>query len=260
MSHPTKPTDIGMNRTGIAISPIDAQKTIDGAIEGTPNAHSDISKIDEVRVSYSRESPPVGTMPLPASLKGAAQAVIDKFLGEKTAVLLDKMGERLAFERGGTRLYEALLCKFEAADVHEGGPTREEIETIRDEELAHVALLARSMEALGADPTAVTPCADVVGVASKGIFQVLNDPHTTLTQCLDAMLTAELTDNEGWQMLADLADDMGHNEMANEFRVALEEEQKHLEWVRSWVTAAVRGQAGITPTPEISEEAKHPTP
>src|SRR5690606_32315938 len=138
-------------------------------------------------------------------------------------LLLDKIGERIAFERGGTRLYDALLVKAQAAlaagaelptaaealaangeDVAslQGAPTESALQTlerIRNEELEHFHLLCEAMKQLGGDPTAMTPCADAVATASAGLMQVVTDPRTTLAQSLNAMLTAELTDNAGWE-------------------------------------------------------------
>ena len=73
--------------------------------------------------------------------------------------------------------------------------------------------LANVKYTMGADPTAETPSADVIGVASQGLLQVITDPRTTLSQSLEAMLTAELTDNDGWETLAALADDLGQTEL-----------------------------------------------
>jgi len=69
--------------------------------------------------------------------------------------------------------------------------------------------------------------------------QVLTDPRTTLDQCLNAILVAELADNDGWMLLASLADAMGHEEMAETFREALADEAMHLANVRQWVAASV---------------------
>jgi rubrerythrin len=166
--------------------------------------------------------------------------------GNKPTVFLDLLGERLAFERTGTRLYEALLVKLEAADTHPGGPRREDLERIRDEEMEHFALLKRTIESLGADPTAMTPSADVIAVASHGLVEAVSDPRVTLNESLKAILTAELVDNDSWLLLADVAERLGHDEMAGEFRRALAEEEDHLARVRSWLSIAVEGQAGIT--------------
>jgi hypothetical protein len=53
------------------------------------------------------------------------------------------------------------------------------------------------------------------------------------------LLIAELADNEGWDLLANLAEAMGHDDMAQSFRDALEVEETHLDDVRRWVAAIV---------------------
>lgn len=243
------PTDIGSNRTGIKASPIDSKRTIEGAKTTTPFSATDSDVLAAERRSWADESDPVGTMPPPASLGGAVKTGVELLRGHKPNVFLDKLGERAAYERTGTRLWEALMVKIEAADVHEGGPTIEDAEQIRADEVRHFALVRDAIASLGGDPTAMTPCADVSGVMGMGLVQVLTDPRTTLTQCLDAMLVAELTDTEAWLHLADLADALGHDELAERFRVAFHEEEQHLVRVRAWITAALHGQAGVPASP-----------
>ncbi len=244
-----KPTDIGTNRTGIAASPIDGRRTEEGAQIGA-GMPLDGSVLEAERVRFSREAFPLGTVPPPGTLKGVVKATIEAVKGHKATVFLDKLGERIAFERTGSRLYDALLAKLDAADVHEGGPTRAELEQIRDEERQHFAWLRDAMIKLGGDPTAMTPCADVAAVASLGWVQVVTDPRTTLTQALDVILVAELADNDGWSMLIELADGLGQDELARRFRIALDEENEHVAKVRSWLATALAGQAGVAPTPE----------
>ncbi|HVV50955.1 MAG TPA: ferritin-like domain-containing protein [Polyangia bacterium] len=255
MSDPTKPTESGMNRTGVATSPIDGPATVEGAKAGTPSPVLEPSGLVAARVSCAEQAAPLGTMPIPTSFKSLAEAAAQMLRGKKPMVFLDLLGERLAFERTGVRLYEGLLVKLEAADPHPGGPSREDLERIRDEELEHFALLKETMTALGADPTAVTPSADVIAVASSGLCHVIGDPRTTLTETLKAILTAELADNDGWLTLADLADRLGHTETSNAFRRALAEEEDHLARVRSWLAAAVEGEAGLEPAPQPGEPA-----
>jgi rubrerythrin len=248
MGHGTKPTEMGMNRTGIATSPVDVKAMIDGANAGAPIA-SDGQAVEQEQLSWAREAGPVGTMPPPASLKNVAKAAVELMKGKKATVLLDLMGERLAFERTGTRLYECLLVKLEAAGAHPEGPTRAELERIRGEELKHVAMLKEAIEQLGADPTVITPSADVAGVAAQGWVQALGDPRVTLTEALRVILAAELVDNESWLALADLAGRLGQNDLAGKFRAALLEEEQHLVLVRKWANAALAGQAGAAASP-----------
>lgn len=242
-----KPTETGKNRTGIATSPLDSKKTIKGA-HATPSTYGDTRLLEAERTAWSEQAEPVGTMPVPASPKAVVKTAIKALKGEHLNVLLDKLGARLAFERTGTRLYQALLSKFEAAHVHEGGPTRADLEEIRDEERSHMQLVERAILELGGDPTVVTPSADIASVASMGIIQVLADPRSTFTQCLDCMLMAELADNDSWASLVELAEELGLDELARDFRVALRNEGEHVERVREWLTTAVRGQAGVEPS------------
>lgn len=244
-----KPIDTGMNRTGIGMSPMDSKATIEGAREAVSNPSYDLSGYVAIRDAYSKEAEPVGTVPPPPSVKGMAQTAMQALKGNKPTVFIDMLGERLAFERSGVRLYEALLSKFDAAHVHEGGPTREQIQHIHDEELKHFGMLMQAMEQLGADPTAVTPSADVTGVASMGVLQVLTDPRSTLTEALHAIHMVELLDNDAWQMMADLAEQLGQDDLAAQFREAKREEDEHLELVRTWLTNTLMGQAGIARTP-----------
>jgi rubrerythrin len=245
MSDPKKPTDPGRNRTGIATSPVDVKEMIAGARAGTPLLQPEPQELQLERIAFHRSAPPVGSMPPPASLKGAAKSALEAVKGNHPMVFLDLIGERLAFERTGTRLYDALIPKLEAADEHPQGPTREDLERIRDDELMHFALLKEALETLGADPTAVTPGADVAAMTSAGLVQTLSDPRVTLTQGLKAILVAELADNDGWLVLADVAARLGHDELADRFRGALAQEEEHLARVRSWLTAAIDGQAGL---------------
>jgi rubrerythrin len=245
---PKTPIDMGRNRTGIAIS-AHADDLVDGAKKLGPRPSFDTSALETLRSSYSNEAEPLGTSPPPVSLKGAAKTIAQVVKGEKPTVFLDLLAERLAFERTGVRLYEGLLVKLDAADVHEGGPTREALQRIRDEELEHFAMLEHAMARMGGDPTAVTPSADVVGVASAGLLAVVADARTTLTEGLKAVLTAELTDNDGWLVLTELATKLGEDELASEFQRALEQEEDHLAQVRAWLTNAIEGQAGVAKQP-----------
>jgi len=227
------------NRTGIQTSPELAQELIEGAAAAVPSSEGGPEAIAAYRGEYIQEGLPIGSLPmLPASQEARA--------GEEVAglaVLLDKLSERLAFERTGTRLYDALINKCEVVGESSPGPTLAELRRIREEEAQHFLLLNSAVTSLGGDPTVQSPCADVAAVASLGILQVLTDPRTDVTQCLQAMLTAELTDNDGWVLLIDLATTLGYAEMAAEFQTALENEEEHLESVRGWLSEKVMEKA-----------------
>lgn len=236
-------TEMGLNRTGAQVSPIDSKEAEQAALAVPPTSPGGPEDAARVRTEYAQDAPPIGTVPLPGSVRGVVQAAAQMITGKAPAALVDKLGQRLAFERSGTRLYEALLAKFDATGTFDGGPSRAEILAIRDQELGHFHLLRASIEGLGADPTAMTPAADVVGVASMGLYQVVTDPRTTLPQSLEAILVAELTDADSWRRLIEVAEAFGQRDMARAFRTAEAAEQQHVALVRKWVDSAAQLEA-----------------
>jgi hypothetical protein len=119
----------------------------------------------------------------------------------------------------------------------------EALKSIHQDEVAHFAMLRDTIAELGSDPTVVTPSANVCAVASMGLLQVVNDPRIELSDALHAILVAELVDNDGWELLIELANDLGHTELAERFASVQAAEEMHLDLVRSWITAAVHSDA-----------------
>ena len=241
------PNDTGMNRTGIKTSPIDSRATKEGAVESEPTSIGGESMIAAVRLELAQQGEPVGTMPPPASLKGVAKTAMTVLKGESPTLLLNKLGERLGFERSGVRIYEAVIDKLPAfsADGGVAGPTVTDLRAIQEDELRHVDLVRRAIEKLGGDPTAMTPAADVGAVSMMGVMQVVCDPRTQLAESLQALLTAELVDNDGWELLIQLARGLGQAEIAQSFTQARDQEHMHLVRVRAWLMSLVMREAGV---------------
>jgi len=235
---------MGQNRTGIQMSPIDAAAMEQGMAEFPVDASEERQDI-QVRMDYADEADGLGSIPVPGSMKGIVKSGVDMLKGKRPQVLVDKLGERLAFERSGVRLYDSLLAKCEcAADMLEDG----ELPLLRDfrnEEAQHFEMVCEALLDIGADPTAQTPCADLAGVEGMGLVQAMNDPRTNLLQALHVMLDAELLDNAAWEMLIELARDCGHDAMAERFGVAVTQEAKHLVHLRQLVTRLTKKEASI---------------
>jgi hypothetical protein len=234
-----KGTQENMNRTGESIHPESAAELAEVTSTTPPSSPGDGRLIAKVRNEYSADGELVGHVP-----PGREKEKTGKKAGRR-ALLMDKMGERLAFERSGTRLYEALLAKFDAPapiGANKNAPSRADIEHICQEEYEHFELMREAIAELGGDPTSMTPAANVSATISCGLPKVLLDPRTTFGQCLDAVLVAELTDNDGWQLLVELARAEGLEDLADRFNEALESEEEHLQMVRGWIaTAALAG-------------------
>lgn len=254
-----QPTTNGLNRTGAAASPEGVTAMLHIAAQWSPPKAPDLRLADQDRGLYIAESDALGSVPPPATLKGMVKTGMDKMLGQRPEMLMDKISERIAFERGGTRLYDALILKFDvlaqAGEVPDlpmldGGVTasspREALLRIRAQEHQHFQMLCEAMRTLGGDPTAQTPCADVVGMSTLGLMQVVTDPRTTLAQSLNAVLTAELTDDAGWELLVQLAVQSGDTDLAEQFGLALAEEGQHVHTIRNWTAALATAQI-VTP-------------
>jgi ferritin-like protein len=252
-----KPLLGGQNRTGAATAPQLAAAMIAATREFPPTSVGNGHMLAHERMEYARDAEPIGTMPAPSGLKEMAKTAVRALIGEQPTLLLDKLGERMAFERAGTRLYDALLSKHDAGRTFTGGPKRDELSHIREEECRHMLLVAEAIAELGGDPTAVTPSANLHATASMGFVIVLGDPRTDVQQGLEVLLAAELVDNDCWVTLIELTEQAGHDELAQRFRVALAEEREHLERVRGWLATAT-GRAMARALREGSETAREP--
>ena len=170
-------TEIGLNHTGLEVAPEVANRMMENT-DLTKPPRGDQRAAAKLRAQYAAEADPVGSMPDPGLTGGEA-------------LLMDKLGERLAFERSGTRLYEALMVKCEAAKAF---IPLNDLQHIRDEEHTHFALDGAAIQSLGGDPTAQTPSANVTGVEGMGLLQVQTDPKTTVQttwgQCVVVVLVA----------------------------------------------------------------------
>ena len=235
--------ELGINRTGVSTSPKLTTEMLEGNKEFAPDLPGDERKIAASRCLSSREwSEPIGSVPPPPTMKGMLKSALTALKGESPTVFIDMLGARLAYERSGVRLYEALLSKYDATGSFEGGPTREQLEEILRDEFNHFRMLTEALVQLGADPTVMTPSADLEATLSQGALSVLVEPRTNLAQCLQAILAIELIDNDCWASLCELAEQAGQRELAARFQRALAEEEDHLLNVRRWLSVA-RGLA-----------------
>jgi rubrerythrin len=232
----TTDAELFFNRTGVMTSPDLSAELIRGAKKTKPSSKSEDKQMASKRTEYLTEGFPIGSPPVIVTNDARKEEEVSAE-ADRMSVLLDKLGERLAFERQGTRLYEGFLQKLEGApSVHDSGPSVQDLRDICDEEFEHFLLLQKAIGGIGGDATVQTPSADVVGVLSHGIMQIVSDPRTTIPQTLQAILNAELADNDGWQMLKGLAAQLGYAELERKCEKALQEEQEHLGKVRAWLS------------------------
>ena len=109
-----------------------------------------------------------------------------------------------------------------------------EMEKHRNEEKEHEEWLEGRIRSLGGDAHADTERSRLVTRESKGIEEVVMS-DAELPHLLHAMLAAELVDNAGWDLLAQIADEAGDHGAKREFKKRLHEEEDHLLFVRKAV-------------------------
>lgn len=260
-------TTTAENRTGEQACLVGTKAMEEAVQQLSPPSIIDTALADQLRETCAIEAEPLGSIPAPRDARGLPKQGLEKRKGNDPETFVDKMGERIAFERGGVRLYDALMVKYlamvekgillpnaaeclqsmkeESAGIDADETALSTMQRIRSEELAHFQMLCEAVKEMGADPSAQTPCADATAVAAFGLAQVVSDARTTLAQALNAMLTAELTDNAGWELLIQLAEQSGKKKLAERFRLALGEEAEHLRIVRAWHCALVTMADGV---------------
>ncbi len=145
--------------------------------------------------------------------------------------VIDLLSERLAFERSGVKLYDTLISRLRLSGDPLFKGLLKKVEQFRDEEKEHEEWLEEQIRALGGDAEAPTEHTVLVLTESEGIERVVrrdeNIPHE-----LHALLTAELADNAGWDLLVQIADEFGDSAAKKQFKKRLHEEEKHLLFVR----------------------------
>ncbi len=156
--------------------------------------------------------------------------------------VIDLLTERLEFERAGVKLYDSIIGKMERATQPNLTKLIGQMREHRDEEKEHEEWLEAQIRALGGDAHGNTEMSQLVHAESEGLEKVVLDGDPNVVHMFHALLTAELTDNSGWQLLIQLADEADDEVARREFKKRLHEEEDHLIFVRDVVTAFTRKQ------------------
>ena len=188
--------------------------------------------------SYVARTDPSMWTPLPGAFVGHARDH-DRATAASAQVLLERMAERLAFERCATRLYEALLARL-ATGTGESALPRATLQRFHDDAAAHFEILCEGIESLGGDPLAPAAAGDVVAEQTQTLLQAINDTRVCLRCCVDTMLFAELSDRAGWEALLEIASTSGRDALAQRFQIVLQEKAEHVDRISGWAAELAR--------------------
>jgi bacterioferritin (cytochrome b1) len=164
--------------------------------------------------------------------------------------VIDVLNERLTFERASVKLYDTILANMRASSNPEVARMMGPMKDHRNHEKEHEEWLEEQIRSLGGDAHAKTEMSRVIETEASGVEKVVMSDKDLVHQ-LHGLLTAELVDNAGWELLLQLADDADDADARREFRRRLHEEEEHLIFVRRAVTAFARrnvlGQTVLLP-------------
>ncbi|RYZ37699.1 MAG: hypothetical protein EOO72_10345 [Myxococcaceae bacterium] len=172
----------------------------------------------------------------PSALRKRMSGALQSLKGAKTALFVDRLCERLSFEKTSSRLYASLLLKTHALGTYTGGPSSERLLELHNQELEHQALVREGLLRFGIPTSLRTPSGDVADSQSRALIQAVDAPGTSLLEALRATLVSELINNAGWAVLVDLAAELGPSDLEQSFREVLLAESRHLTEVTVWVT------------------------
>lgn len=161
-----------------------------------------------------------------------------RFAKENTSRVLDVLSGRLTFERTGVKLYDTVIEKIDRLGDPRYLALVPTLRKHRNEEKEHEEWLEDCIRQLGGTAHETTDMARLEAEESQGIQSVIIDGHTKVLDLLHALLSAELADNAGWDLLVKLAGDLGDRETKLEFAKRLVEETKHLAFIREAVIRA----------------------
>jgi bacterioferritin (cytochrome b1) len=164
---------------------------------------------------------------------------MDKLAKKNVSRVIDLLNERLAFERTGVKLYDTLLARLQVATDPAIKALVGQVQEHRDEEHEHEEWLEEQIRALGGSAHALSEHAVLAQAEAEGVERVIRRDDS-IPHDFHALLTAELADNAGWDLLVQLADDFGDSKAKKEFKKRLHEEEEHLLFVRKTLLELTR--------------------
>ncbi len=155
--------------------------------------------------------------------------------------VIDLLAERLAYERSGVKLYDAILKKVKASRHTQLKKLAKELKEHRDHEVEHAEWCEEQIRALGGDPDEKTEKALLVEIEAQGIEEIIFG-DAPLSQMFHALNMAELGDNAGWAQLVGIAEQCGDEEARAEFQERLDHEEEHLRLTHKIIGMFVRAE------------------
>ncbi|MBV8772209.1 MAG: ferritin-like domain-containing protein [Deltaproteobacteria bacterium] len=149
------------------------------------------------------------------------------------ALLMEKLSEFLAVEKGGVKLYEAAIPQVRNPDVL----TR--FREFHQQTRKHVDILTRVIGALGGDPMHMSAGARVAEEKAQALLKTMSTPDSlgpdeVEVNAIENIVIAETKDHADWQLLSHLARRSSDPKIRDILKPAVDEvepeEDQHLSW------------------------------
>jgi bacterioferritin (cytochrome b1) len=177
---------------------------------------------------------------------------MDKLASKNVAKVIDLLSERLAFERASVKLYDTLIARVRACDDAGLRALASDLERHREQEKEHEEWLEEQIRALGGDAQLPTERSLLADTESEGVERVIRRDRK-IAHDFHALLTAELADNAGWELLAQIAAEMGDEVAQAEFERRLQHEVEHLALVRRTLLALTKEEVSAPPPRHLAD-------
>jgi rubrerythrin len=168
--------------------------------------------------------------------------------------------QSLEVERGGVKIYEA------AVSVAQNEELKEEWERYLDQTRNHVAVLERTITALGIDPHESSPGTMICAELGNSLLQAIEtardsgDPDAAQIVAAECVTLAETKDHLDWELIGQVAQKMKGDEkkaLMEAYEEIEDQEDEHLYHTRGWCRELWLKSLGIKAVLPPPEERKH---
>jgi rubrerythrin len=151
----------------------------------------------------------------------------------RRSLLMDKLSEFLAVERGGVKLYETAIQQVTDEEVL--NRFREFYQQTRK----HVEILSRVIANLGGDPTYMSRGAKIAEEKAQALLSTMTRsdgmaPPQTEMNAIENIVIAETKDHADWELLGHIARRSSDSQLRDVLAPAVDEvapeEDQHLNW------------------------------
>ena len=165
---------------------------------------------------------------------------------------VDKLVERWLFERSTVTAYT--LAKKRLAQLPDAPELVERLDEFTRQEQLHMDMLETLLDTLGRVPRemAATPSVNIAATEAEGLLELLRGDELEVEHVLEVLLSAEILDGAGWELLISLGREADlDEEWMRSFRAAGREEAEHRHVLKAYLEAAQRRALHQEPAPLI---------